>query len=61
MDHLVKLNYFVLDGNEIQPIRDVRDKYINTKTPPASTLVKVSGLFREDILIEIEATFVIPK
>jgi enamine deaminase RidA (YjgF/YER057c/UK114 family) len=61
MDHLVKLNYFLLLGQDIQPIRDVRDKFINTNTPPTSTLVKVSGLFREDILLEIEATFVIPK
>lgn len=31
------------------------------KTPPASTLVQVSKLFRDDILIEIEATAIIPK
>jgi enamine deaminase RidA (YjgF/YER057c/UK114 family) len=61
MNQLVKLNYFILQGQEIQPVRDVRNKFINTTTPPASTLVKVSGLFRDDILIEIEATFIVPK
>lgn len=61
MNQLVKLNYYILQGQEIQPVRDIRNKFINTSTPPASTLVKVSGLFRDDILIEIEATFIIPK
>lgn len=61
MDHIVKLGYFVLDVGQIQTIRDTRNKFINTQHPPASTLVQVSKLFRDDILIEIEATAVIPK
>lgn len=60
MEHVVRLNIYLVDGADIQPVRDVRDKFIYTKTPPASTLVKVSGLFRDDILLEIEATFIIP-
>jgi len=42
-------------------LRSIRDKFVNTTHPPASTLVQVSKLFRDDILIEIEATAVIPK
>jgi 2-iminobutanoate/2-iminopropanoate deaminase len=61
MNNIVKLNYFIKDVSQVQRVRDIRDKYINTKTPPASTLVEVSKLFRDDILIEIEATAVIPK
>ena len=61
MDQLIKLNFYLLEGQEIQAVRNVRDKFINTKRPPASTLVKVSGLFREDILIEIEGSFIIQK
>jgi enamine deaminase RidA (YjgF/YER057c/UK114 family) len=61
MKDIVKLGYFVTDVSKIQAIRTVRDRYINTQTPPASTLVQVSRLFREDILIEIEATAVIPR
>lgn len=61
MDNVVKLGYFVTDVAQIQLIRNVRDKFINTKTPPASTLVQVNKLFRSDILIEIEATAIIPK
>jgi 2-iminobutanoate/2-iminopropanoate deaminase len=61
MDNVVKLGYFITDVAQIQTIRNVRDKFINTKTPPASTLVQVNKLFRNDILIEIEATAIIPK
>ncbi|MDB5128484.1 RidA family protein [Mucilaginibacter sp.] len=61
MNNVVKLTYYLKDVSKIQQVRDVRDKYINTKTPPASTLVEVSNLFRDDILIEIEATAVIAK
>jgi len=61
MNDIVKLGYFITDVSKIQAVRIVRDKYINTRTPPASTLVQVNKLFRDDILIEIEATAVIPK
>jgi reactive intermediate/imine deaminase len=61
MDHLVKLGYFTTDVSRLGDVRTIRDQFINTKTPPASTLVQVNKLFREDVLIEIEATAVIPK
>lgn len=61
MINIVKLNYYIKDVKQVQQIRNIRDKYINTKTPPVSTLVEVCKLFRDDILIEIEATAVIPK
>jgi 2-iminobutanoate/2-iminopropanoate deaminase len=61
MNHVVKLGYFTTDVSRIQEIRTIRDRFINTKNPPASTLVQVNKLFREDVLIEIEATAIIPK
>jgi len=61
MDNVVKLGFYILDVNNIQTMRTVRDKYINLKNPPTSTLVQVSKLFRDDILVEIEATAVIPN
>jgi 2-iminobutanoate/2-iminopropanoate deaminase len=61
MNDIVKLNYYLKDVEQINRVRAIRDKYINTQKPPASTLVEVSKLFRDDILIEIEATAVIPK
>jgi 2-iminobutanoate/2-iminopropanoate deaminase len=61
MKDVIKLSYYTTDVSKIQSIRKVRDKFINAQSPPASTLVEVSKLFRDDILIEIEATVVIPK
>jgi enamine deaminase RidA (YjgF/YER057c/UK114 family) len=40
-------------------IREIRDQYVNTRQPPASTAVEVRRLFREDALIEVEAVAVI--
>jgi reactive intermediate/imine deaminase len=54
-DDVVKLNYFLRDVGEITSVRAIRDAYVDTERPPASTLVEVSGLFRDDVLIEIEA------
>lgn len=61
MNNVVKLGFYILDVNQIQTLRSVRDKFINIKSPPASTLVQVSKLFRDDILIEVEATAIIPN
>lgn len=58
---IVKLGFYVTDMSQIQAIRSARDKYIDVNHPPASTLVQVSRLFRPDVLIEVEATAIIPK
>ena len=44
---------------DLPVIREVRDQYVNTRQPPASTAVEVRRLFREDALIEVEAVAVI--
>jgi 2-iminobutanoate/2-iminopropanoate deaminase len=51
----VKLTYFLRDVGELPVVRAVRDEFVDTERPPASTLVEVSRLFRDDVLIEIEA------
>jgi 2-iminobutanoate/2-iminopropanoate deaminase len=61
MDDIVKLGFFITDAGQIQAVRSARDKYINVNNPPASTLVQVSRLFRPDLMIEVEATAIIPK
>jgi 2-iminobutanoate/2-iminopropanoate deaminase len=61
MDNLIKLGVYMRDVGQVQKFRSARDRFINIKNPPASTLVEVSKLFRDDVLIEIEATAVIPK
>lgn len=61
MNNIVKLGYFITDISGLQSLRTIRDKYINTAQPPASTLVQVNKLFRDDVMIEVEATAIIPK
>jgi reactive intermediate/imine deaminase len=56
---VVKLNYYVIDMKQIQTLRDVRNGYINTEAPPASTLVEVRRLARDEFLIEVEAIAVV--
>jgi reactive intermediate/imine deaminase len=55
---VVKLDYFLRDVGQIATVRAIRDEYLDTANPPASTLVEVSGLFRPDVLVEIQAVAV---
>jgi enamine deaminase RidA (YjgF/YER057c/UK114 family) len=52
---VVKLTFYVVDMSQVPLLREVRDQYVNTAAPPASTLVEVRRLFRDDVLLEIEA------
>lgn len=52
---VVKLTFYVVSVDELAIIRAVRDEYVNTSAPPTSSLVQVAGLFRPDLLIEVEA------
>ena len=59
-DDVFKLTIFVVDTSALPTVRAVRDEFINVKRPPTSSLVRVAGLFRPDILIEIEAVAAVP-
>jgi reactive intermediate/imine deaminase len=52
---VVKLDYFLRDVDQIGAVRAIRDEYVDTANPPASTLVEVSSLFSPDVLVEIQA------
>jgi enamine deaminase RidA (YjgF/YER057c/UK114 family) len=56
---VVKLNDYLTDGSDLPAVREIRNAYVNTEQPPASTLVVVKRLFREDCLIEVEAVAVV--
>ncbi|HZR40188.1 MAG TPA: RidA family protein [Ktedonobacteraceae bacterium] len=58
---VVKLNMYVVDASQLLTLREVRDRYVNTDNPPASTLVEVRRLAREEFLIEIEAVAHLPE
>ncbi len=59
-EHVVKLTYFLLDLRDLPEVRKVRDEYVNTARPPASTAVQVSALFRPEMRIEVEAIAITP-
>jgi len=60
-EHVVKLNNYVVDiGANLAHYREVRDKYVNTGSPPASTTVGVPQLARPGALFEIEAIAILP-
>jgi len=52
---VVKINYYVRDVSHLADLRAVRDRHVNVTAPPASTLVEVPHLFREEVLLEVEA------
>ena len=57
---VVKSNYYVLDMSNIAVLREVRRGYLGS-TAPASTLVEVRRLAREEFLVEIEMIAVTAK
>jgi len=60
LHHIIKLNNYLTDINNLPLFRKVRDKYIDHQNPPCSTAVQISQLFRPELLIEIEATAIVP-
>jgi enamine deaminase RidA (YjgF/YER057c/UK114 family) len=52
---VVKLTFYVVSTDHLATVRAIRDEFVNTAGPPTSSLVRVAGLFRPDVLIEIEA------
>jgi len=60
-EDVVKLNTYVvnLKPEDLPIIRDVRNTYLSAANPPASTMVGVTALAIEGLLIEIEVVAVI--
>lgn len=59
---VVKLNCYcvdTVDPAEMATFRTVRDTFVNTANPPASTFVVVRRLVRPEWLIEVEAVAVV--
>jgi enamine deaminase RidA (YjgF/YER057c/UK114 family) len=57
---IIKVNHYVvnLKPDLLPIIREVRSKFFSAENPPASTLVGVTALAREEFMIEIEAVAV---
>ena len=58
--NLIKLNTYLTDLSDLPLFKKIRDRYINTLNPPASTTIQISRLVKDELLLEIEATAVIP-
>ena len=58
--HVVKMNIYLLDMSHLALLREVRDRYLNTSHPPASTLVEIRKLALDGLLLEIEAVVSLP-
>ena len=59
---VVKLNNYLVDiTTNIAIYREVRDKYVNTAQPPASTTIGVPALARDGALFEAEAIVMLAK
>ena len=56
---VIKLGFFVTDTAILPVVREVRDRYVDTARPPASTAVQVAALFRPGYLLEVEALAVV--
>ena len=54
MEDVIKLTYFVVDMKNWSDVQKVRAEFF-PRHHPASTTVEVSGLHKEEYLIEIEA------
>jgi reactive intermediate/imine deaminase len=52
---IVKLTVFLTDLADLEAVRQVRDEHFPADSPPASSLVQVSGLVHPGFRIEIEA------
>ncbi|HEY5930462.1 MAG TPA: RidA family protein [Burkholderiales bacterium] len=60
LQHIVKLNNYLIDMDHLPIFRTVRDRFINTAAPPASTLVAISRLAIKEALFEMEAVAIAP-
>jgi enamine deaminase RidA (YjgF/YER057c/UK114 family) len=59
-DNVIKLTYFITDTSWLPAVRRVRDTFVDTSQPPASSAVQVAALVRPELLLEVEALAVIP-
>src|SRR3569833_1943905 len=59
-EHVVKITNIFVDMDHLPQFFEVRDKYVYSKAPPASTAIQIGRLAREGARFEIEAVAVVP-
>jgi enamine deaminase RidA (YjgF/YER057c/UK114 family) len=60
-EHVVKVTNYLVDMAHIHTYFEVRDHYVDTKAPPASTTIQISKLAHDGALYEVEAIAVVPE
>jgi len=58
--HVVKITNYFVNMDDLPAYFEVRDRFVNTAAPPASTAVEISRLARAEALFEVEAIAVLP-
>lgn len=56
--NVVKMTFFLTNIANLPDVREIRDSFINTAAPPASTSVGVSALFRPEVMFEMDVVAV---
>jgi enamine deaminase RidA (YjgF/YER057c/UK114 family) len=59
-EHIVKVTAYFVDIAHLPIYLEVRNRYVDTNAPPASTAIQISKLAHEGGLFEIEAIAVVP-
>jgi enamine deaminase RidA (YjgF/YER057c/UK114 family) len=58
---VVRTDHFVTDLAHLSDLRECRMRYLPADDPPASTLLKVAGLFRPELMLEVAIEAVLPE
>ena len=62
VEHVIKWNIYVVQGQPIQPAFEVLQRVWGRRpNPPAITMVFVSGLANPDFLVEMDAIALVPQ
>ena len=57
---VMKMTVYFVNMDDLPTYFEVRDRYVNTSAPPASTAVEISRLARPEALFEVEAVAMLP-
>ena len=60
-EHVAKVTCYFVDMAHLPIYFEVRNSYVDTAAPPASTAVQIVKLARDGALFEIEAIAVVPQ
>ncbi len=59
--HVVKITNYFVDMANLPAFFEIRDRYVDTSAPPASTALQIGRLALPDAVFEIEAVAVVPE